>query len=108
PAGRTGAPPVVRYDPAHDLGALFHDVQVSGIFADSKTFVDARPLEPPSEIAAGYATARTSAGFNLRAFVERHFELPRPIAAGFHTDPSQTMEQHIRRSEEHTSELQSR
>ena len=95
-ACRTGAPPVVRYDPAHDLGALFHDVQVSGIFADSKTFVDARPLEPPSEIAAGYATARTSAGFNLRAFVERHFELPRPIAAGFHTDPSQTMEQHIR------------
>src|SRR2546426_7980523 len=62
-------------------------------------------------IAAGYATARTSAGFNLRSFVERHFELPRPIAAGFHTDPSQTMEQHIRglwpRSEEHTSELQS-
>ena len=95
-ACRTGAPPVVRYDPAHDLGALFHDVQVSGIFADSKTFVDARPLEPPSEIAAGYATARTSAGFNLRAFVERHFELPRPIAAGFHTDPSQTMEQHMR------------
>src|SRR2546422_3473252 len=95
-ACRTGAPPVVRYDPAHDLGALFHDVQVSGIFADSKTFVDARPLEPPSEIAAGYATARTSAGFNLRSFVERHFELPRPIAAGFHTDPSQTMEQHIR------------
>src|SRR3989454_1139395 len=47
-------------------------------------------------IAAGYATARTSAGFNLRSFVERHFELPRPIAAGFHTDPSQTMEQHIR------------
>ncbi len=93
---RPAPSPGLRYDPAHDLGALFHDVQVSGIFADSKTFVDARPLEPPSEIAAAYATARTSAGFNLRAFVERHFELPRPIAAGFHTDPSQTMEQHIR------------
>ena len=40
-----------RYDPAHDLGPLFQDVQLSGIFADSKTFVDARPLlGPPSTL----------------------------------------------------------
>src|SRR6266699_199057 len=39
--------PVSRYAPAHDLGPLFQDVQLSGIFADSKTFVDARPLSPP-------------------------------------------------------------
>ena len=105
---RTGAPrrassapparpaPVSRYDPAHDLGPLFQDVQLSGVFADSKTFVDARPLLAPTDIAARYAAARALPGFSLRAFVQRYFELPRPIAEGFHTDTSQTMEQHIR------------
>ena len=80
---------MARYDPAHDLGPLFHDVQMSGIFGDSKTFVDARPRFPPAEIVA------RSRGSDWRAFVERNFELPRPVGAGFRTDPSQTMEQHI-------------
>src|SRR6266516_1925111 len=57
---------VARYDPARDLGPLFQDVQLSGIFADSKTFVDARPLLVPAEIAAAYASARSSASFSLR------------------------------------------
>jgi len=87
---------VARYDPAQDLGPLFQDVQLSGIFADSKTFVDARPLLAPPEIAALYASARSSPSFSLRAFVERHFALPRPAGEGFSTDTSQSMEEHIR------------
>src|SRR5216110_605905 len=87
---------VARYDPAHDLGPLFQDVQLSGIFADSKTFVDARPLLVPAEIAAAYASARSSASFSLRTFVERHFELPQPVGEGFSTDTTQSMEEHIR------------
>src|SRR5881396_2741270 len=87
---------VARYDPARDLGPLFQDVQLSGIFTDSKTFVDARPLLAPPEIAALYASARSSASFSLQAFVERHFELPRPAGEGFSTDTSQSMEEHIR------------
>ncbi|HEX4628056.1 MAG TPA: alpha,alpha-trehalase TreF [Gemmatimonadales bacterium] len=85
-----------RYDPAHDLGPLFQDVQLSGIFADSKTFVDARPLFAPAEIAARYAVARRSAPFDLQAFVTQHVELPRPVETAVRTDTSQTMEQHIR------------
>ena len=99
PSSRTSAalhqPPVARYDPARDLGPLFHDVQLSGIFEDSKTFVDARPLNAPTDITARYGSPRDST-FNLRAFVERHFELPRPVAADFRADRSRTMEQHIR------------
>jgi alpha,alpha-trehalase len=87
--------PPGRYDPA-DLGVLFHDVQLSGIFADSKTFVDARPLFAPRDIVTAYDSARRATGLNLQAFVERHFDLPRPVGADFHTDTSQTMEQHIR------------
>ncbi len=62
---------------------------MSGIFPDSKTFVDARPLFPPGEIVARYH------GSDVKTFVAQNFELPRPVAEGFRTDPSQTMEQHI-------------
>lgn len=86
------------YDPAHDLGALFQAVQLSGIFPDSKTLVDARPLFPPSVIAARYDSARTATGFDLRAFVERQFQLPQPVGAGLAPGASRalTMEDHIR------------
>ena len=88
--------PPARYEPARDLGRLFHDVQLSGIFEDSKTFADARPRLAPAEITARYGPARGAPQFNLRQFVEEHFELPRPVGEGFRSDTSQTMEQHIR------------
>jgi alpha,alpha-trehalase len=84
------------YDPAHDLGPLFHDVQLSGLFPDSKTFVDARPLVSPAEIVAHYTAARGGAGFSLRAFVEQYFALPRPVGESFRSDTARTMEDHIR------------
>jgi alpha,alpha-trehalase len=85
-----------RYDPVHDLGQLFQDVQLSGIFEDSKTFVDARPRSEPSEIAARYDAAKKRTGFDLRAFVEQNFELPRVVGGDFHSDTTQSMEEHIR------------
>ena len=84
------------YDPASDLGPLFQDVQLSGIFPDSKTFVDARPRLAPAEVAARYTASRMTARFSLRTFVEQQFDLPRPVGEGFHTDTAQTMEEHIR------------
>src|SRR5438477_3725804 len=71
-----------RYDPAHDLGPLFHDVQMASLFPDSKTFVDARALEPPSEIARRYAGERGRPGLDLHAFVAEHFEPPPPPGEG--------------------------
>src|SRR6266566_2574960 len=88
--------PPARYEPARDLGQLFHDVQLSGIFEDSKTFADARPRFAPAEIIARYASARGAPQFNLGDFVTQQFELPRPVGEGFRSDTSQTMEQHIR------------
>ena len=83
------------YDPAHDIGALFSDVQLSGIFPDSKEFVDARPKTTAAAIAARYDSARRTTGFVLRAFVEQNFILPQPAGDGYHTVASQTMVQHI-------------
>jgi len=95
--GCRSAPPAgARYDTAHDLGRLFQDVQLSGIFSDSKTFADARPRLAPAEVAARYAAERGVPGFSLQGFVERSFELPRPAGADFHSDTSRTMEEHIR------------
>ena len=88
--------PAARYDPAHDLGPLFHDVQVAGVFSDSKTFVDARPLLPPADIAARYTTARSAGQVDLPAFVRQYFEAPPPAGEGLRTDTARTMEEHIR------------
>lgn len=84
------------YDPPRDLGPLFERVQLAGIFDDSKTFVDARPRSAPSAIVARYTDASKASGFNLRAFVDSNFDIPRPVGGDFHTDTTQTMEEHIR------------
>jgi len=96
PAAPVQASTAARYDPSRDLGPLFHDVQTAGIFPDSKTFVDARPLAPPAEVAAQYAAARERGGLDLRAFVEHRFELPHPAGAEVRADTSRSMEAHVR------------
>lgn len=100
PIAAPGAVPAsasaARYDPAHDLGPLFHDAQMAPLFPDSKTLVDARAVGMPSEIAARYAAEKGRAGFSVRAFVDRHFEPPRAAGEGFHTDTTRSMEEHIR------------
>jgi len=84
------------YEPSRALNGLFHDVQLSGVFPDSKTFVDARPLEAPAQITAAYVAERLVSGFSMRTFVEKHFEMPRAAGAGVKTDTSLNMEQHAK------------
>ncbi len=94
-----GAPsptPLSAYDPAHDLGPLFHDVQMAKVFPDSKTFVDARPRAAPPEILEHYLAERGAASFDLHAFVERNFDAPPAAGEGVRTDTAQSMEEHIR------------
>jgi len=95
PSGRQAARPT-SYDPAHDIGSLFADVQLSGIFPDSKEFVDARPRTAPATIEARYDSARRTPGFVLRAFVEETFILPQPAGDGYHSVTSQSMQDHIK------------
>jgi alpha,alpha-trehalase len=98
PAQRSVPTPaiVASYEPSSDLGQLFHDVQMSGMFSDSKTFADATPLRPPSDLVREFFTSRTATGFDLRAFVNRNFEIPRPVAGDFRSDTTRSMEDHIR------------
>ena len=84
------------YEPARDLGALFHDVQMARVFPDSKSFVDAKPRSAPAEIVASYDSAKNAPGFDLKTFVAEHFDAPQPAGAGVRSDTAQSMEEHIR------------
>ncbi len=68
--------PSLFYRPEVDLGILFHDVQMSRIFPDSKTFVDCDPIFSPEEILKEYLIVKKEADFNLQNFVEKNFILP--------------------------------
>ncbi len=98
-AGPQEAAPLVpasAYEPSRSLGELFHDVQLAGLYPDSKTFADAQPLRAPAEIVSLYRAARGTPGFDLRVFVERHFAIPQPFGGTFRSDVSRSMENHIR------------
>lgn len=66
-------------------GRLFTDVQQSGIFPDSKTFVDAVPLFPPDSIVKNYLAmvSNPAIRFSLKLFVEANFRLPQPSVDSF-------------------------
>ena len=57
-------------------GDLFKDVQLSGIFSDSKTFVDAVPKRNPAQIKALYNSEKHLPDFDLRQFVYANFIVP--------------------------------
>ena len=59
---------------------LFHDVQLAGLFADSKTFADATPTAPWNNIIEAYEYQKKQNTFNLLAFIEQHFDLPESIS----------------------------
>ncbi|ACE82971.1 alpha,alpha-trehalase TreF [Cellvibrio japonicus] len=99
PTDRAGGGTAVRIDYASGLtdreNSMFKEIQLSGVFADSKTFVDSHPKLPLAEIAELYHVRQQQAGFDLAAFVHRYFELPPSIASGFVSDTSRPVEKHI-------------
>src|SRR5499433_1470826 len=65
------APPSVAF------GELYHAVEMAGLFPDQKTFADAIPNKPPAQVMADYERQKELPAFDLKAFVSRHFALPR-------------------------------
>lgn len=64
--------------PSLEYGRLYWDVELAGIFPDSKTFPDLVPAATPSDVAAAYDAAKTSPGFDLAGFVGANFSGPTP------------------------------
>jgi len=86
-----------QISPAKKYGKLFVQVQMSGIFNDSKTFVDAVARKPPDEIMRKYKAEKNRAGFNLRKFVHKNFKLPSSYSSHFHSDTTASVAEHINR-----------
>jgi alpha,alpha-trehalase len=86
---------VTPYDPSRDLGGLFVDAQMMGVYSDSKTLVDATPARDPHDIADAYADARNAQDFDIRAFVRREFAEPPLPQVEAPDSRARSMEQHI-------------
>jgi alpha,alpha-trehalase len=82
--------------PDKQYGQLFTDVQTSGIFADSKTFVDCTPKRKPALIIKDYTEMKNNPAirFSLKKFVEDNFELQKQPNV-INTKEDKTPTQHI-------------
>ena len=74
---------------------LFEAVQLSDIFHDNKTFVDAVPKYSPPLIVKHYNDQKNQSGFNLKQFVEDNFTLPFTEGGDFKSDVAKGVRKHI-------------
>lgn len=74
---------------------LFEAVQLSRIYADGKSFPDAIPKSEPSAIMKAYLAQKNSKGFNLKNFVDQHFNLPESHTALYQSDIKAGIEKHL-------------
>jgi alpha,alpha-trehalase len=81
--------------PEVEYGQLFADVQLGGVFPDSKTFVDCTPRQPVGEVLAAYQTQRAQPGFDLKKFVADHFEVPGQRASQYQAQAGLDAAQHL-------------
>lgn len=86
---------VTPYDPSRDLGGLFVDAQMMGVYSDSKTLVDATPRRDPHVVAEAYAVEKQKQGFSLRTFMTREFKTPPAPNVSASGGSKRSMEQHI-------------
>jgi len=75
-------------------GPLFDAVQSSGLFDDSKTFVDAVPKTDPDEIMEQFRRTKSDSSLDLKVFVEKYFILP-GSSSGVKVHSSDSMDEHI-------------
>ena len=90
-------PPLPYIDVVEAYEELFVDVQMGGVFPDSKTFVDMVPVGEPADIVAKYREERSAADFDLGTFVKTHFTVPPADARVFSSDPTLNLDKHIER-----------
>ena len=67
------------------LSPLYEDVQMSGIFSDSKFFVDCSPKFSAGIILQNYLEQKNDPAFNLAGFVKAHFNYPKENTTEYHS-----------------------
>ncbi len=83
------------HTPRQLFPGLFEAVQLSDIFPDNKTFVDATPRRDPELIMKDYDQEKQSPDFDLKQFVFNNFIVPGASNNVFKTDTSLGIRKHI-------------
>ncbi|QDA59898.1 alpha,alpha-trehalase TreA [Hymenobacter jejuensis] len=65
-----------RPSPRQLYPGLFEAVQLTHVYPDNKTFVDALPKQSPAQIMKAYAEQKGKPDFDLRQFVQAYFTAP--------------------------------
>lgn len=81
--------------PADRYQELFVAVQMGGVFADSKTFVDCAPRDDPERILEDYRGQCGAEGFDLGRFVKARFAAPVVHESHYRSVPGQPLRDHI-------------
>lgn len=76
-------------------GDLFKEVQLSGLFKDSKTFVDAIPITPPERIRRLFDSLKVLPDFSLNQFIYAYFRIPGEKPVTIRLPENQSMGDHI-------------
>lgn len=87
--------PKVVLPPDERYGILFDSVQMSGIFPDSKTFLDCVPKMTTDEILAHFESERKKPNFDLSVFINQYFKIPQPLSLATDNAPAQPIQQYI-------------
>jgi alpha,alpha-trehalase len=74
---------------------VFKAVQMSAIFADSKTFTDCIPLFSEKEIEEKYFQNKNTPDFCLKEFVHDNFKLKIPQSSDYQSDSRESATKHI-------------
>ena len=74
---------------------LFKEVQLEGIFEDSKTFVDLVPKIPLEQLMVLYEEEKQNTDFDIKLFVEENFSDKSTAVLQFETDTTKNMYEHI-------------
>jgi alpha,alpha-trehalase len=83
------------HTPRQLFPGLFEAVQLSDIFPDNKTFVDATAKRDPALIMKDYDDQKNKPGFDLKQFVVDNFVIPGPQGGVFKSDISTGIQKHI-------------
>jgi alpha,alpha-trehalase len=80
--------------PEKEYPELFHDVQLSGVFPDSKTFPDCVPIIDAAKLDSIYIQEKDLPGFNLSDFISTYFVKPK-ISFDVFSDSIVGIDEHI-------------
>jgi alpha,alpha-trehalase len=91
------SPGGVPEPPSVEFGELYQAVEMAGLYPDQKTFADAIPDKQPAQLLADYERQKRRAGFDLKAFVSRHFALPPRRSPGYEIRSRESIGDYIAR-----------